>query len=224
MVMQALRPEPRVERSDAAPEQSLVVASLLSLSGGFLDAFTWLALGGVFASSQTGNVVFLGIYAVSGQWQQAARHVLPILAFVAGAAVAVRIRAPPLCLAGEAICLAVVMLLLHRVPEPVAIIGLSFAGALQSASFRQVERRKYLSVTMTGNMLSAVEQFVATSDRDAVHGGKVMLTLCMMFLLGAAAGGWVTTRLHAGSLALPIALSICALWLCCRPSHPCRPS
>nr|WP_245286088.1 DUF1275 family protein [Bradyrhizobium sp. WSM1253] len=46
------------------------------MSGGFLDAFTWLSLG-VFASSQTGNVVFLGIYALSGQWQRALHHLLP---------------------------------------------------------------------------------------------------------------------------------------------------
>ena len=44
-----------------APEQSLPVACLLTMSGGFLDVFTWLSFGGVFANSQTGNVVFLGM-------------------------------------------------------------------------------------------------------------------------------------------------------------------
>src|SRR5437762_10244378 len=72
-----------------APEQSLLVACLLTMSGGFLDAFTWLSLGGVFANSQTGNVVFLGMYAALGQWHEAAHHIPPILAFLAGAWVAV---------------------------------------------------------------------------------------------------------------------------------------
>jgi uncharacterized membrane protein YoaK (UPF0700 family) len=79
------------------PEQSLLVASLLSMSGGFLDAFTWLSLGGVFANSQTRNFVFLGMYAALGKWHQGGHHIPPIVAFLAGAWVSTRIRAPLLC-------------------------------------------------------------------------------------------------------------------------------
>lgn len=219
MAIQAVSPELEVEASVGiyAPERSLLVASLLSMSGGFLDAFTWLSLGGVFASSQTGNVVFLGVYAMSGQWQQAVHHLLPVAAFLLGASIAIRIRAPLLCLAGEIACLAAMMLLLHRIPDMVAIPGISFGVALQSASFRQVERWKYLSMTVTGNMLRAIDQSVATSDRDAARGAGTMLLLCLMFLLGAAIGGCVTRWLGAWSLALPIASSVCVLWLCRRP-------
>lgn len=219
MAIQAVSPELEVEASVGiyAPERSLLVASLLSMSGGFLDAFTWLSLGGVFASSQTGNVVFLGVYAMSGQWQQAVHHLLPIAAFLLGASIAIRIRAPLLCLAGEIACLAAMMLLLHRVPDMVAIPGISFGVALQSASFRQVERWKYLSMTVTGNMLRAIDQSVATSDRDAARGAGTMLLLCLMFLLGAAISGCVTRWLGTWSLALPIASSVCVLWLCRRP-------
>ena len=199
-----------------APEQSLLVACLLSMSGGFLDAFTWLSLGGVFANSQTGNVVFLGMYAALGQWQEAARHVPPILAFLTGACVAIRVRAPLLCLAGEIISLAAVMLLLHRLPGPLAIIAMSFGVALQTASFRQVERWKYLSVTVTGNLLRAVEQLMSTANSEAGRGARTMLTVCLMFLLGAVAGAFVTVHLAASGLALPLSLLMAALWFCCR--------
>jgi uncharacterized membrane protein YoaK (UPF0700 family) len=199
-----------------APERSLLVASVLSMSGGFLDAFTWLSLGGVFANSQTGNVVFIGVYAMSGQWQQAAHHLLPMVAFLFGASIAIRIRAPLRCLVGEIVCLAAAMLLLHRVPDMVAILGISFGVALQSASFRQVERWKYLSTTVTGNMFRAIDQSVATSDRDAARGAGVMLLLSLMFLLGAALGSFATRWLGAWSLALPIASSMHVLWFCRR--------
>ncbi|TFV41497.1 DUF1275 domain-containing protein [Bradyrhizobium frederickii] len=220
MAMQASSTEPLAEaRIEVyAPERSLLVASLLSMSGGFLDAFTWLSLG-VFASSQTGNVVFLGLYALSGEWQRALHHLLPLAAFVLGAAVAIRTRAALRCLVGEIVCLTAAMLLLHRVPDQIVILGISFGIALQSASFRQVGRWKYLSVTVTGNMLRAIDQFVATSDRDAACGAGAMLTLCLMFLLGAAAGGCVTRWLGTWSLALPIASSACVLWICRRRSH-----
>ncbi|WLB86113.1 YoaK family protein [Bradyrhizobium japonicum] len=187
---------------------------MLTMSGGFLDAFTWLSLGGVFASSQTGNVVFLGIDALSGRWQQAAHHLLPIVGFLLGACVAIRMQAPLRCLAAHIVCLATAMLLLHRIPDPIVILGISFGVALQSASFRRVERWSYLSVTVTGNMLRAIDQFVATSDRDTLRGGVAMLVLCLTFLCGAAIGGYATTRLGAASIAVPIALSACALLLC----------
>jgi uncharacterized membrane protein YoaK (UPF0700 family) len=207
---------PERQAGTYAPEQSLPVACLLSMSGGFLDVFTWLSFGGVFANSQTGNVVFLGMYAASGQWQQAAHHVPPILAFLAGASAAIFIRAPLICLAGEIACLALVMLMLHRFAEPIPIVAISFGVALQTASFRQVERWKYLSVTVTGNMLRAVEQFALVPDREALLGARTMLAVCLMFLLGAAIGGLATMRLGAGGLAVPIGLLVSALWLCCR--------
>ena len=220
MAMQAASLGPLAETSvePYAPERSLLVASLLSLSGGFLDAFTWLSLG-VFASSQTGNVVFLGVDAMSGQWQRALHHVLPLVAFILGAVVAIRTRAALRCLVGEIVCLGAAMLLFHRVPDQITILVISFGVALQSASFRQVERWRYLSITVTGNMLRAIDQFVAASDRDAVRGSGIMLALCLMFLLGAAVGGCVTKWLGTWSLALPIASSACVLWLCRNPGH-----
>ena len=203
-----------------APEQSLLVACLLSMSGGFLDAFTWLSLGGVFANSQTGNVVFLGMYAALGKWHEAARHIPPIAAFLAGVWVAVRIRAPLICLVGEIVSLTTVMvMLLHGTSEPLAIAGISFGVALQTASFRQVERWKYLSVTVTGNMLRGVEQLISTADPEAAHGARAMLAVCLMFLLGAAVGGLLTAHLAASSLVMPIGLQVSALWLCRRPRY-----
>jgi uncharacterized membrane protein YoaK (UPF0700 family) len=175
MSIQAATPQLAADRrpSVCAPEQSLPVAALLSMSGGFLDAFTWLSLGGVFANSQTG------------------------------------------CLSLEIALLATVALLLHELPEPLVIAGISFGAALQTASFRNVERWKYLSVTVTGNMLRGVEQLVST-DAEASRGARIMLVICLMFLLGAAAGGFAATRLGASSLVAPIGLLVSALCLCCR--------
>jgi uncharacterized membrane protein YoaK (UPF0700 family) len=199
-----------------APEQSLLVASLLSMSAGFLDVFTWLSLGGVFAASQTGNVVFLGMDALSGQWRETARHMLPIAAFIAGASVATRLRAPLLCLAGEIVCLTGVMLLLNRIPESVAITGIAFGIALKSASFRHVEGSQYLSVTVTANMLRGIDQFVMIPGPDGARSARAMATICLTFLVGAAIGGLTTMRLGTGSLVLPIAASGWVLWFCLR--------
>jgi uncharacterized membrane protein YoaK (UPF0700 family) len=223
MAIEAAAPElvAKAQVSAHRPEQSLAVACLLTMSGGFLDAFTWLSLGGVFANSQTGNVVFLGMYAALGKWHEAAHHVPPIAAFLAGAWIAIRVNAPLLCLVGEIVSLATVMVFLpHASPGPLAITAISFGVARQTASFRQVERWKYLSVTVTGNMLRAIEQLASTADPEAARGARTILTVCLMFLLGAAAGGFMTVHLAGSSLVMPIGLLMSALGLCCR--HRCR--
>jgi uncharacterized membrane protein YoaK (UPF0700 family) len=221
MAMEAASPDfvARVPAGADLAEQSLAVACLLTMSGGFLDAFTCLSLGGVFANSQTGNVVFFGMNVAVGNWREAAHHVPPILAFLTGAWVASRAKAPLLCLAGEIAALAtvLVLLLMQRLPGPLAIIGISFGVALQTASFRQVERWKYISVTVTGNFLRAIDQLTSKADREAAHGARTMLAVCLTFLLGAIVGGGLTVRLGAISLIFPLSLLASALWLCRPP-------
>ncbi|HEV3423197.1 MAG TPA: YoaK family protein, partial [Paraburkholderia sp.] len=54
-----------------AASRSRGVAVLLTLSGGFLDAYTYVGHGGVFANTMTGNVALLGIHIAAGDWTQA---------------------------------------------------------------------------------------------------------------------------------------------------------
>ena len=37
--------------------EAVLVPSLLSAAGGFIDAFAWLAYGHVFTNAQTGNII-----------------------------------------------------------------------------------------------------------------------------------------------------------------------
>ena len=53
--------------------ESVLVGSLLVLTGGFLDAYSYLCRGEVFANAQTGNIVLLGIQIAEGDWSMALR-------------------------------------------------------------------------------------------------------------------------------------------------------
>ena len=64
--------------------EHLAEAALLSAVGGFLDAYTYLACGGVFANAQTGNVVLLGVELSNAEWATALRQLLPVAAFLVG--------------------------------------------------------------------------------------------------------------------------------------------
>ena len=57
---------------------------LLALVGGFLDAYTYICRGHVFANAQTGNLVLLGVYLTNGDWSKAFHYFMPVLAFVLG--------------------------------------------------------------------------------------------------------------------------------------------
>ena len=48
--------------------ETFLMGTLLALTGGFLDAYTYMSRGGVFANAQTGNIVLLGLNMASGQW------------------------------------------------------------------------------------------------------------------------------------------------------------
>lgn len=158
----------------------LAVATLPGRAGGFLNAFTWLDHGGVFANAQTGNVVPLGIYAAAGQWNQLLRHVPSIIAFFIGVSVAFRRRLhetrrarrrsalPSLII--EIVFLLDVAALPADFPDIPIVLGLAFVAALQSTRFASVEGLPYSSETTTGNLRRTAELLFAGifPPRDAV--------------------------------------------------------
>ena len=120
----------------------LVIACVFAIVGGYTDAYSYLAHGHVFANAQTGNVVFVGVYASGGEWGQAARHLPPIAAFVLGVATANLLgvksqkrefRATLLCQGFE---LAILLALIgagSRLPDEWIVPAISFVAAIQTS-------------------------------------------------------------------------------------------
>ena len=50
---------------------SFRIGAMLAVVGGFLDAYTYLARGQVFANAQTGNIVLLGVHLSEGDFKKA---------------------------------------------------------------------------------------------------------------------------------------------------------
>ena len=71
-------------QSALAPSQRMRVAYLLAAVGGYLDAYTYLERGGVFANAQTGNIIKLGIALSNGAQDSYLLFLLPIASFVLG--------------------------------------------------------------------------------------------------------------------------------------------
>ncbi len=216
------------------PEERLHVAMLLSAAGGFLDAFTWLAHGNVFANAQTGNVVLLGLFSALGQWHNALRHVPPIAAFVLGVYVAHRLRVHGsvrgrrrIALFSLALEVAVLMLVAivppARLDLPI-VLGVAFVAALQSSCFSRVEGWGYSSVMTTGNLRRAAEAMFAgsTSPHNPadVREARVFATICSAFALGSAAGAAATAQFVNAGLVIPIGLLAVTLLSCLWSQDP----
>lgn len=68
--------------------ESVELALFLALSGGVMDAYSYLVRGHVFANAQTGNMLLLGVNLSQGNWDQCVRYLSPVLFFSVGIAVA----------------------------------------------------------------------------------------------------------------------------------------
>ncbi|MBB6143246.1 uncharacterized membrane protein YoaK (UPF0700 family) [Silvibacterium bohemicum] len=202
------------------PVSSTLTSSLLALGGGYLDGFTYVGHGHVFANAMTGNVVLLGISCVSGTWQTGFRHLPPIVAFIIGISAArimklpgarSRIRFPNLSvLALEIAILSVISVLPQSTGAFWITTSIAFAASVQVATFRDVNGRSYNSTFTTGNLRTLSEAIVDrfSSERKPETGRVIrdFSLICLSFLAGAMGGGFVTPKLGNRALWLEIAL------------------
>ena len=68
--------------------ESFLTAAFLSLSGGLLDAYTYIYRGHVFANAQTGNIVLLSQSIAERNWPQTLESLSPLSFFAFGIAAA----------------------------------------------------------------------------------------------------------------------------------------
>ena len=64
--------------------ESIKLGVILAIAGGFMDAYSYMCRGKVFANAQTGNILLLGINISERNWQMALRYLVPVLAFAIG--------------------------------------------------------------------------------------------------------------------------------------------
>jgi Protein of unknown function (DUF1275) len=123
----------------------LTNALLLAATGGLLDAVVFLNHGHVFANAMSGNVVFLGIAAVSRDWGQIIPHLVPIGGFLVGVTTSKQVRyrlsehsVLLLGLAAESLALFALGWLPADFPDMAFTAIIAFVSAFQAASYRHV--------------------------------------------------------------------------------------
>ena len=191
-----------MEKTAWQPSDTFAVAALLALAGGFLDAYTYLCRGGVFANAQTGNMVLLAVRASEGRWQEAAAYLAPILAFALGVLVAEGVRTchhsqgqfhwRHTVLGVEIAALVAASFVPIGVWDGVVNVTVSFVCALQVEAFRKVRGYPFASTMCTGNLRSGTEALyhgVLARDQVLLRRGACYFGVIGCFVLGAALGG-----------------------------------
>ena len=185
---------------------SMRVALLLALAGGFLDAYTFVTRGRVFANAQTGNIVLFGINLFEGNFIGAKDYLVPVFAFFVGIIIAEMIKSrfrENTALHWRQIVVLIefaVLVAAAFMPQScnTAVNALiSFVCSLQVESFRKVKGNPFATTMCTGNLRSATEHlynYHKNRDRAALENSGRYFLVIALFTAGAGAGALASGR------------------------------
>lgn len=185
--------------------ESYVVGIILAVVGGYLDVYTYITRGGVFANAQTGNIVLLAINIAEGKWGKAGMYALPIMAFMLGILITEFVRThyrrtPILHWRQIVVCLEFLVLWsIAFVPsgknDDLVNVAVAFVCSMQVESFRVFSGSSYATTMCTGNLRSATEQlFYYSANKDKIARKKSLqyYGIIFMFIVGAIVGVLIT--------------------------------
>lgn len=172
--------------------ESYRVALLLGFAGGVMDGYTYLVRGGVFANSETGNIILLGLNLFQHNLKGAWEYFIPICAFAMGILTAVffhdrftesRIHWRQRVLVFEVILLIGVGFIPVGRADIYANSLVGFVSALQFETFKKIRGDAYASVFCTGNLRRAMEVlylYITTRERRELfrtlrYGGVIVV-------------------------------------------------
>ena len=183
---------------------SIWMGVLLAITGGFLDAYTYISRGGVFANAQTGNVVLFSLHIAKFEWRKATMYLIPIMAFVIGIFVTEMIRTRfltheklhwrQLIVLLEALIL-LVAAFLPQSYNIVVNIMISFVCALQVESFRKIEGNVCATTMCTGNLRTATEllfRYYKEGNKKHRNASLTYFFILFVFVVGASIGSVMT--------------------------------
>ena len=204
---------------EATTTTTLRFAILVTTANGFLDAYTYITRGHVFANVQTGNVILFAIDLSHGNWGSTLRHLWPILAFLVGVLLSAHIKSgrvdnlvthPMRWTMGiQAVAFATVGFVPATVPDSFVTVPISFLAAMQFTLFRSIGDLTYIAVATTGNLMRVMEAgySVVVDKNDASRlAFRVYGALSATFAGGAVLGAFASLYWGIHAVWVPAAL------------------
>lgn len=180
--------------------ESRRLAVLLAVSGGLMDAYTYIFRGGVFANAQTGNMLLFGVSLSEGNFAEALRYFLPVLSFALGIIIAE--TAHLICTEDgifhwrqlTVLLECIILFAVGFIPTTYNLAAnalVSFACGIQVESFRKVKGNASATTMCIGNLRSGTQamfDFACSKEKKYLHKGLIYYGIILFFILGAILG------------------------------------
>ena len=211
---------------------------LLTIIGGFLETYSYIGRGHVFANGQTANIANFGMHLAAGNWPVAVKYLIPVLGFGAGVYLAEWIktlleRHPQLhWKQGVLLLEGALMLVTASLPsgagDSAANTVIAIICGLQLDTVRKINGYAYATTMCTGNLRSATEAFYRCfALRHPGEGAKAAhyYGIILIFILSAILGGLFTQWLGQITILfclIPLAICYTLLRQEKKETHPER--
>ena len=192
--------------------ESFLLSAIISLSGGFQDAYTYNIRGNVFANAQTGNIVLMSQHFMMGDWLKALHYLMPIVAFAIGVIISEQFGY--FCKSSEKLHWRQMILLIEIIvlaavafiPDNLNMLAnalVSMSCAMQVQTFRKVNGYPYASTMCIGNLRSGTDNlsnFIRNRKAEALDKALHYYGIILIFAIGAGIGGVVSNMLGIRSI------------------------
>ena len=181
-------------------ETGYICASLAMVSG-FLETYTYLLKGGVFANAQTGNFALLGMAIAHGDVKKVFTYLIPMCFYVIGIALTVTmprlldenklLRWDTVFVALEIGLLFVVGCLPKSVPFTVSTVTVAFICAMQYNTFKRTNNMAFSSTFCTNNLRQLALHFLdylRTKERRSLKNSLTYMLGCDRYPVRPLAG------------------------------------
>lgn len=189
--------------------ETYLLGAILAIIGGYLDAYTYISRGGVFANAQTGNIVFLGISLAYGNFLEAIFYLIPVIAFILGIIIAEYIRkiskSSRLHWRQYVIFIEfIILIFISFLPsnkndayicDMISNILISFVCSLQVQSFRKISGIVCATTMCTGNLRSGTEciwNYCVTREKKSLINGIKYYGIVFFFIIGVIISIFIT--------------------------------
>lgn len=210
-----------MKKASRQMSETYIIGIFLAVAGGFLDAYTYLVRGHVFANAQTGNIVLLGIAFANGEIDKAIYYIFPILAFAIGVLFCEIIRHilkfnklihwRQLIVLFEIIILAITAFVPQGSLDIVVNTLVSFVCALQVESFRIISGNTVATTMCTGNLRSGTELLfsaILLKDKRMLKRSVQYYGIIFFFIIGAFLQGIISKFIGTESVLIASAILV----------------
>lgn len=180
--------------------ESIMVGILLAFSGGFMDAYSYINRGRVFANAETGNIILMTLKICEGKFLESINYIIPILSFAIGVAICeiIKHRKEKIniihwrqIIVIFEIAAFVFVAFLPQGMNQIANSIISMISGIQFATFPKVRGTAMATTMCTGNLKNGTQNLyrgIKTNDKSALEKGIYYYVCIFVFIIGTMVG------------------------------------